>query len=388
MANFAIDGRFILRQQRGMPTYVTTVCKLLPKSMPEHIFYILINTDFEHNCEKAEYDQRIKSIDKCDNVIFVDLQADDEYSWELFKLPQWLKNNRVDLLHMPTNRTCILSSTKQIMTLHDAMEWEFNKQNHSAPKDANFKIKLYTFKKKLYVFLNYFYGMRKVKRVVTISNSAKYSIIKNFPFTQGKVDVIYHGIPEYYSPAIEDSNFNQRKNILMLGGESYQKNPENMLKGYAKLSEMQKSQNHLTIVGKKLDSNSIIDNLIEELNLQKFVKIYNWIDEEKLIKLFQTSKALLFVSRQEGFGFPLLQAMACGTPAVISKAEVLSEISKNAALEADAENPNQIHSQLEQLIENEDVWQEKNAIGKTVANSFTWDQSINALKKVYMEAIK
>ena len=44
MANFAIDGRFILRQQRVMPTFVTTVCKLLPKSMPEHIFYILINT--------------------------------------------------------------------------------------------------------------------------------------------------------------------------------------------------------------------------------------------------------------------------------------------------------------------------------------------------------
>ena len=119
----AIDARFVLRKQRGMPLYTFMLCKLIPKILYQHQFVLFINKGFEHNDSAEKYQVRLDEICKLDNVEIVNADAEDEISWEQLILPKLLQTHKVDLLHMPGNRVCLFTRVKQITTTHDLMEW-------------------------------------------------------------------------------------------------------------------------------------------------------------------------------------------------------------------------------------------------------------------------
>ncbi|MCP3428499.1 glycosyltransferase family 4 protein [Opacimonas viscosa] len=385
MANYAIDGRFLMRKQRGMPVYVYMVCSHLPIHMPDDHFYILVNSDFEHNEKEADYKSRIENVSNLTNVTIIDLKAEDETSWELSIVTRWLKKNPIELLHMPTNRVLINSNVKQLVTLHDAMEWKFLTRIHHIPDNANFKTKLYFLKKRLYVWLVYSYGLRKAKKIMTISKAAMKSISQEFTFSSKKMDFVYHGVPFNYVPCSEHKNKDTRQNVLMLGGDSYQKNPENAIAAYAKLPQSTRKKHKLVIAGFTGNNNSIIKKTIKKLSIEDYVEIHTWVSEITLVNLFQRSVALLFVSREEGFGFPLIQSMAVGTPVVTSNADVLIEITQKKLLHAPAESATEISEKLMILLEDEEIWNEQREKCLDLAKPFCWSHSMDKLAITYKE---
>lgn len=387
MKKIAIDARFLLRVQRGMPLYVTTLCKLMPRKMENVHFYILINTAFEHNENKNEYQARLEAIKKASNVTIVDIQTDDELSWELKKLPAWLKINQPNLLHMPTNRVCLLTKIKQIATFHDCMEWTFLNKIHAIPERAGLKLKLYFYKKRFYVWLIYQLGLRKLDSVLTISNYAQKSLTQHFSFIKNKISYVYHGIPMGFSSSNTPLPFEEREGVLMLGGDSYQKNPENAIKAWNALPEELKIKHPLTIAGFTGNEDSPVMTTIIALGIENQVVIKKWVSDQELISLFSTSAVLLFASREEGFGFPLVQAMACGTPIVTSEAEVLREIGGEAVLTAPAENPELLSDQVESLLTDQERWILYQNLGLTRAEIFTWESACNAISTKYSELI-
>jgi glycosyltransferase involved in cell wall biosynthesis len=387
MNKIAIDARFLLRSQRGMPLYVSTLCKLLPKHMTGMHFYILVNTAFEHNDKEDNYKERLKRIEGNSNVTIVDIKADDEISWETKLLPKWLKEIKPDLLHMPTNRVCLFTNVKQISTFHDSMEWSFLKKIHAIPTEANFKLKLYFLRKRLYVWFIYMYGLRKVDRVLTISNFAEKSLVSNFKCVQKKIDYTYHGVPEGYLVNHDVSSLSKRKGILMLGGDSYQKNPENAIRAWNMLSEEQKLAHPLIIAGFTGNESSPLAKEIKALGLTENIIIKKWIDESLLIELFQKSSLLLFASREEGFGFPLIQAMACGTPVVTSEAEVLVEIGGKSTLTAAAENPTALAKKMDLILSSEVKWLELHHKSLNRAKIFTWNITCSHIADTYKKLL-
>lgn len=388
MKHIAIDGRFILRHQRGMPLYVYNICKRLPHALKDVQFSVLVNSKFEHNAPIKEYEERLNVLKKIDNVHLIDIESDDEQTWELSLLPKWLKHNKPNLLHMPTNRVILLTKTPQIATFHDCMEWKYLKKIHSIPSNASPKLKFYFLRKRFYVWLQYKLGLRLAAHVITISEFSKKSLLREFPFLNDKVSYTYHGIPENFSPLDCYETASSRQGVLMLGGESFQKNPINALKAYSILPECVKNAHPLTIAGFKPTNSSPIIEAIEQLELKGNVEILEWVDESKLINLFQKSKALLFVSREEGFGFPLVQAMACGTPVVISDAEVLSEIAGDAAHGAPSENPEKISDVLVKTLNNDNYWQDMHDKCLTRASAFGWDEMSQHIISCYKKFLK
>lgn len=387
MYKIAIDGRFLLRTQRGMPLYVTMITSLLPKALTDCQFFILINSAFEHNDSADNYNERLAALSELDNVTIVDLTTDDEISWEMSLLPRWLSNQAVDLLHMPTNRVCLRTGTKQLVTLHDCMEWSFLSKIHAIPQDANLKLKLYFLRKRLYVWLIYKLGLRKAKRVLTISKCAQDSIVKTLPQTKSKIDYVYHGVPIGFEHLPELSSLIARKGVLMLGGDSYQKNPENAIRAWGKLPEQLKKKHPLNIAGFTGEDNSPIMKTLKELEIVDQVNIYKWVDDSTLIDLFQKSSVLLFASREEGFGFPLIQAFACGTPVVTSEADVLREIGGDCALTAPAEQPDLLSKRIEEILLCPDQWLKLHKLSLNRAKSFTWDITTKHIAKTYIETI-
>ena len=380
----AIDARFVLRKQRGMPLYTFMLCKLIPKILYQHQFVLFINKGFEHNDSAEKYQVRLDEICKLDNVEIVNADAEDEISWEQLILPKLLKTHKVDLLHMPGNRVCLFTRVKQITTTHDLMEWHSLKIFRYY-KNRSLKENFYFFRQKAYLWAVYRLGLSFSDHVLTISQYSKRDITQSFPKLKNKSSYVYHGIPSGFKPPLNNTS---KQGVLMLGGDSHQKNPENMLKAWAQLPEELQKAHPLTILGFVGGEDSIISKTIRALGIENDIVIKGWVTEDELIQAMQTSKVFIFASREEGFGFPLVQSMASGTPVVTSEADVLIEIGQDAICSAKAEDFLALSSAVRSLLTDEKLYNEKVQKGLTISSKFTWEHTAEHIASTYLTLLK
>ena len=382
----AIDARFLTRQQRGMPLYVYMLCKYLPKVLPEVKFYFFINKTFEHNEPEEKYRHRIVEVATAENVEIVNVDSEGEIIWEQSILPRLLREYRIDLLHMPANRVCLLTRVAQIVTFHDAMEWtQLNLFNYQSGQGL--RSNLYSFRMSLYRWLTYFWGMHKAYKILSISQYAVDSIVESFPIVNDKIAYTYHGIPQGFEGKELNNKVAERKGVLMLGGDSQQKNPVNAILAWSMLPLELQIQHPLTIAGYTGSEHSLIAQTIEQLELTDRVILKGWITTEELIALFMQARAFLFVSYEEGFGFPLLQSMSIGTPVVTSKAKVLTEIGQDAVLSAEANNASEIMKKLKTLLTDEQTWLAQQTKGRVRAQDFDWKKAANYIADIYVKML-
>jgi len=380
----AIDARFVLRPLRGMPQYVYMLCQLLPTLMPDVHFFFFINKQFEYNDDKGNYEKRLSKIRNFSNVSVVNISAETEILWEQWLLPKKLKKYKINLLHMPGNRVCLLSRVKQITTTHDLMEW------HSLNvfryyKGRTLKENFYFLRQKAYLWAVYRLGLVFSDHILTISNYSQGDITSTFPTLKGKVSYVYHGIPKGFEPP---ANPVLKKGVLMLGGDSHQKNAENMLKAWAQLPKELQKAHPLTILGFVGGQDSIISKTIRALEIESDIVIRGWVTEDELIEAMQTSKVFIFASREEGFGFPLVQSMASGTPVVTSEADVLIEIGQDAVCSAKAEDFLALSSAVRSLLTDEQLYTEKVQKGLTISSTFTWEHTAEHIASTYLTLLK
>ena len=380
----AIDARFVLRKQRGMPLYTFMLCKLIPKILYQHQFVLFINKGFEHNDSAEKYQVRLDEICKLDNVEIVNADAEDEISWEQLILPKLLQTHKVDLLHMPGNRVCLFTRVKQITTTHDLMEWHSLKIFRYY-KNRSLKENFYFFRQKAYLWAVYRLGLSFSDHVLTISQYSKRDITQSFPKLKNKSSYVYHGIPRGFKPPLNNTS---KQGVLMLGGDSHQKNPENMLKAWAQLPEELQKAHPLTILGFVGGEDSIISKTIRALGIENDIVIKGWVTEDELIQAMQTSKVFIFASREEGFGFPLVQSMASGTPVVTSEADVLIEIGQDAICSAKAEDFLALSSAVGSLLTDEQLYNEKVKKGLTISSKFTWEHTAEHIASTYLTLLK
>jgi glycosyltransferase involved in cell wall biosynthesis len=380
----AIDARFVLRKQRGMPLYTFMLCRLIPKILSQHQFVLFINKGFEHNESSENYQIRLDELSKQDNVEVVNADAEDEISWEQFVLPKLLKAHQVDLLHMPGNRVCLFTRVKQITTTHDLMEWHSLKILRYY-KNRSLKENFYFFRQKAYLWAVYRLGLSFADHILTISQYSKCDITQSFPKLEKKSSYVYHGIPRGFKPPLNNT---PKQGVLMLGGDSHQKNPENMLKAWAQLPEELKKAHPLTILGFVGGEDSVISRTIQALGIENDIIIKGWVTEDELIQSMQTSKVFMFASREEGFGFPLLQSMASGTPVVVSEADVLLEIGRNAVCSAKAEDFLALSNELRCLLIDKQLYDEKAQKGLAIASEFTWRHTAEHIASLYLSFLK
>ncbi|WP_162131385.1 glycosyltransferase family 4 protein [Gayadomonas joobiniege] len=383
----AIDCRFITRKQRGMPVYVFQLASQLPYYLPDHKFILLINTAFEHNEMPDEYQARLEQLKQAQNVSLLDIQASDDFSWEQKLLPKYLSEYQIDLLHMPGNRVCIPTKVRQIATFHDSLEWTELKNIYSFNNVDGWSNKVYLFKVRCYLRWVYWCGLKKVDHVLTISASAQADLIHQFPSIKNKISYVHHGVPQDFIADDSLDQLNKRKGVLMLGGDSYQKNPVNAIKAWAALPSELKDKHPLTIAGFTGGESSLIYQTLNELNLLQTVNLTGWITTPELVRLFQQSAALLFVSRHEGFGFPLVQAMACGTPAIISTHPVLTEIASETALSSDADDITAISQQLNRLLSQAELWQTMHQTCLKRHKQFSWQHCMTKIADLYQQQL-
>lgn len=388
-ATIGVDARYLLRPLRGMPLYVHYLCEFLPRVGSEYDFIFFINKGYEHNVKETEIELILNKIKgKYTNVKFVNYDSSGEIFWEQVVLPLLVKKYKVNLLHMPGNRAPFICGVPVVTTLHDVMEFLFlpTRLKYELRKAGNILDYIYIIRIFSYKYLMYKLFKIAARKIVTVSNHSKKDIQKTINFKK-EIDVIYHGLPAGFST--EKTVLREdRKYILMLGGDSEQKNPKLAIEAYSKINPILREKYPLRIVGFCGADDSIIMKTIKKCSIADNVIIKGWVDQEEIIYSFRNALVFLFPSKYEGFGFPLLQSMATGTPFVTTNTACMPEIAGSVGGKVSPDDTDGFEKAINQLVSDESNWSEQQKLGLKRVEMFSWESCVSNHLTTYESLLK
>lgn len=235
-----------------------------------------------------------------------------------------------------------------------------------------------------------FKGSTKAEKIIVPSNHTKMDLIRHLAVPEEKIRVIYHGVDEDFRPTYGKRPCSEPY-ILFVGSEHPRKNLETLLKAFYQLKKDPKFK-HLKLVkvgrigGGEENFREKTLRLVEALKLKKEIIFISWISSSKELASFYTQAELFaFPSIYEGFGWPPLEAMACGCPVISSNVTAMPEILGNAAVYA---NPYDVEGWCQVMIEvlTDDRLRKRLSIrGMERAKLFSWKKTAEETLKVYRE---
>ena len=173
--------------------------------------------------------------------------------------------------------------------------------------------------------------------------------------------------------------------VLNVGSDDWNKNREGVLNAFALLAS---GSNSLPNLGLVLVGGGVerLDVLPEEV--RRRVTHYPWLDRASLCRLYAGASVFVFPSRYEGFGLPILEAMAACTPVVTSDRGAMKEVAGGAALLADPERPEAIAEAIRQVLEDDTLAGQLRARGSARAAEFTWERTARVTIAAYQYAAR
>lgn len=201
---------------------------------------------------------------------------------------------------------------------------------------------------RLFYYLVFPFFIRRSDIILTVSHNSKNEIIRYLKIPENKVIVIYNGIEvKIFHPG---NNLKKKDFILFVGTLQPRKNLVNLIKAYALIAHT--IRENLIIVGARSWQNSQIRDVVHCLpeNIQNRIEFKGYVSGEELRTLYKSAKLFTLLSLHEGFGFPILEAMASGTAVVTAKSAAIPEVFQNAVEYADPLSPLDIAQKIQNLI--------------------------------------
>jgi glycosyltransferase involved in cell wall biosynthesis len=206
-----------------------------------------------------------------------------------------------------------------------------------------------------------------------------------------RLHVVYNGLHERFRRRISDYKvlsearshfgFTWSVTILHVGKCTFYKNIEGIIKSLALLPDGLRNHVHFVKVGE--DFTQAQRNLIHRLGLSERVHFLGQLSVEDLVLLYNVADLLLFPSLYEGFGWPPLEAMACGTPVVCSDRGSLKEVVGEAALMVNPEDPKSIANSVESILTDAELREKLVNCGLERAKQFNWATNAEQVLEIY-----
>jgi len=378
-----IDIRLIGKKRTGDETVFFNLVKNLSEVDKKNEYFLFTDRDPDKNSNLAEEIKKLKLADKF-NIIFIN--SPNRFWWNLRALPTYLRKNPVDIFHTqyiaPFWRP---KNVKLVLTIHD-ISFNFFPQFIKFPDLFFLKTLIPR-------------SLRKAAKIIAVSDFTKKEIEKYYGIPAENISVIHNGVDfKLFNQAIDQEKLRKIKSkynlpekfVLYIGTLQPRKNISVLIEAMKILIEKYNlGDTKLVIAGNRQAHNfdSKIDEKIKNHDLQKSIIFPGWIDEEDKAALYKLAECFVFPSLYEGFGIPVVEAMAAGTPVVCSNVPVLREIGESAALFCDPRNSLEFAKNISKILTDENLRNNLIEKGKIIAQKYSWQKNAEKTLNLYKSLI-
>jgi glycosyltransferase involved in cell wall biosynthesis len=301
---------------------------------------------------------------------------------ELTRFAWRLMRDRLDLFHATHYVIPPLARARAIVTIHDIIHVLYPQ---FLPSKAA----------QLYARVMIGRALRRADRIITVSYNSKRDLVDYFGIAPARIDVVYNGVAASFHDHVPRAERDRvaakyglpHPYLLFLGGEKPHKNVRNVLRGFAEARRERALPHALVLAGPMPKNRSRVEALIGGLELESRVIRTGIVPEEDLPGLFAGADAFLYPTLYEGFGLPVVEAMACGVPVLTSSTSALQEIAGGYAYLVDPMDVEAIGRGIADLVTDPARRAELIELGKRRAADFSWDRAAQQTLKVYGETL-
>lgn len=381
-----IDARFLTHPQLGgFKTYTENLIAALAEVDQENQYFLYLDREPDQNTripDKSNFTTR---------VVPAWLPFFGMVWREQFRLPRWAVQDKLDLLHSPCLSSPLVMSCAAVVTIHDVI-W------HSPKKFAGNKGKPLSIRRALQ---DWYYRIvpnlaaKNAHTIITVSETSKNDIMQMLEVPSEKIYVTYEAASvdfreirnEQLIRSVREKYDLTSDFVLALGSADPRKNIQTLFKAYKMLPAYIQERYQLVIVWNHGFLTSSIEQEVEAADLCDRVKFLEWVTNEDLVLLYNAATLFAFPSRYEGFGLPLLEAMACGTPIVAANNSSIPEIADKAALLIEAEDANALAEAITQALDDESLRTDLIEKGFKRAAFFSWEKCAMQTIDVYKQVV-
>jgi glycosyltransferase involved in cell wall biosynthesis len=362
--NIIIDARAVTNNRTGIGNYTVNLAEGLVKVDVQNCYKVL-STHFRH---------KIKNWPLLSGFFRVII-----YCYDNSIFPFQLALKKTALYHNPAFILPLLNfGYKKIITIHDLGFYVFGSKFARNWHSWHLRFMLP-------------YSIRHADKIIAVSQATKQQIIDIFKVASEKIVVTYEGVSEKFRLIQDKIGVEKvlakygikRPYILFVGTMDPRKNLVRLIKAFQEAKKTL-SDLKLVIVGSK---GELYTPELNKLISAGDIVLTGYVGEEDLAYLYNGADVFAFPSLYEGFGLPILEAMACGTPVITSQVYSMPEVAGDAALLVDPENIEEIAAAIRRLINDHELRKGLIEKGLARAKQFTWAKTAAETLAIYQEVI-
>jgi glycosyltransferase involved in cell wall biosynthesis len=349
----------------GIGTYAYQLAFNLQQLKKERLDFLLPNSEFA-------------GLDFTDSTVFTRMSNDPQYYKDEF-LPEWLLSKGADLYHVPQNGIGLplKAPCRKVVTIHDLIPYVY-------PESVG--------RGYLKEFLGEMPGIIKnTDGIIAVSQHTKKDILRFFDYPEDRITVIYEAAEPLYAPTHKNTCKGVLKRqygidtdyLLYVGGFGTRKNLSCLLVAFAEAVRELPKPCKLVCPGRSLKAKSYLKELAKALNIDDLVVFPGFVPVNVLPYFYGGAEALVYPSLYEGFGLPVLEAMACGCPVLISDNSSLREIGGDAAAYFNALDSKSVADAIIRVMNDQELLNQMSEKGLWHSAEFDWHKSAESTWAFY-----
>jgi len=370
----AVNTRLFLKGRlEGVGWFAHETLSRMVQNHPEHHFIFFFDRPFHQDFVFAP------------NVTPVVLKPQARhpalyYLWTEWAIPYALKKYKADIYFSPEGLGSLRSRVPTCITIHDLAYKHY----------PQFMDKLHKWH-----YAHYLPRFaQKAKHIVAVSEYTKSDIVSQYGIAPEKIDVVYNAAHAQYKPlsytekeAVREQYTEGEEFFLFTGALHPRKNVIHLLKAYVKFKRRQRSRIKLVIVGRMAWQFKEIVEARELMPFREDVVWTGYLEVAELARITASAYAMVYPSLFEGFGIPIVEAMACHVPVIVSNTSSMPEVGGDAALLVDPDNVDDIADKMMLIYKDEMLRNRLIAAAKIQKDRFSWERSARQLWQSLMKCI-
>ena len=360
-----IDARLVYYSQAGISQYIRRLTEALARVVQgDHEFILLQSRKDRRKLVEHERFRRVS------------LWTPSHHRLEQWTLPVEIRGLRLDVLHSPDFIPPSRRNCKSVITVHDLA---FLLYPHFLTKESA-----------------RYYGqidqaVRRTNHIIAVSEATRRDIIDRLGVPENKITVIHEAANPIFRPMdrAEALRCTQERYplpnrfILFVSTIEPRKNVQTLLRAFRQFLDDYKQEVKLVFAGSRGWLFEDVFALVQQLHLEDRCIFLGRVSSEDLLCLYNSAQVLVQPSYYEGFGLPPLEAMACGTPVIVSNVSSLPEVVGDAGFLVDPNSVDELAVALWRVLTDEPLRKQCIERGFKRAQSFSWDKAARQTLEVY-----